>query len=102
MLFRAQGAQVAVVGPDSKVQLRQLNIGKDYGTSLEILSGLSVDDQVIINPPDSLEEGQQVNVAATPSPGQGPMQTQPQNPQQEENAPQQEGNPQGGQKGSGQ
>ena len=63
MLFRAQGAQVAVVGPDNKVQLRPINIGKDYGTSLEVLDGVTVNDLVIINPPDSLEEGQPVNVA---------------------------------------
>lgn len=69
LLFRAQGAQVAVVGPDSKIQLRPINIGRDYGTSLEIVSGVSISDQVVINPPDSLEQGQQVNVAPT-SPGQ--------------------------------
>ncbi len=66
MLFRAQGPQVAVVGPDNKIQLRHLNIGRDYGTTLEVLGGLSTSDQVVINPPDSLEDGQQVNVAATP------------------------------------
>ena len=63
MLFRAQGAQVAVVGPDNKVQLRPINIGRDYGTSLEILGGVSPSDQIVVNPPDSLEQGQQVNVA---------------------------------------
>ncbi|HET9407588.1 MAG TPA: efflux RND transporter periplasmic adaptor subunit [Candidatus Sulfotelmatobacter sp.] len=64
LLFRSEGPRVAVVGPDNKVQLRPINIGKDYGTSLEILGGVSLNDQVIINPPDSLEEGQAVNVAA--------------------------------------
>lgn len=63
LLFRSQGAQVAVVGPDNRIQLRPINIGRDYGTTLEILSGVSAGDQVVINPPDSLEEGQQVNVA---------------------------------------
>jgi len=69
MLFRGEGPRLAVVGPDSKVQMRAINIGKDYGTSLEILGGVSTGDQVIVNPSDSLEEGQQVNVAARPSPG---------------------------------
>ena len=64
MLFRAQGAQVAVVGPDKKIHLRPINIGKDYGTSLEVLDGVTVNDLVVINPPDSLEDGQLVNVAA--------------------------------------
>jgi hypothetical protein len=63
MLFRSQGPQVAVVGADNKIQLRPINIGRDYGTSLEILGGVSPDDQIVVNPPDSLENGQQVNVA---------------------------------------
>lgn len=65
LLFRAQGPQVAVVGPDNKIQLHPINIGKDYGTSLEVVAGVSTSDQVVINPPDSLEAGQQVNVAPT-------------------------------------
>jgi membrane fusion protein, multidrug efflux system len=63
MLFRAEGARVAVIGPGSKVQLRPINIGRDYGATLEILGGVSPTDQVVINPADSLEDGQQVNVA---------------------------------------
>jgi RND family efflux transporter MFP subunit len=63
MLFRAQGAQVAVVGPDSRVQLRPINIGRDYGATLEVLGGVTPSDQVVINPSDSLEDGQQVSVA---------------------------------------
>jgi multidrug efflux system membrane fusion protein len=63
MLFRAEGARVAVIGPGGKVQLRPINIGRDYGATLEILGGVSPTDQVVINPADSLEDGQQVNVA---------------------------------------
>jgi membrane fusion protein, multidrug efflux system len=89
LLFRAQGPQVAVVGPDNKIQLRQISIGKDYGTSLEIIVGVSTGDQVVINPPDSLEAGQQVNVAPTiPGENEG----QPSQPQ---------GNPPPTQKGNG-
>jgi len=69
MLFRAEGPQVAVVSADHKVQLRPLTIGRDYGATLEVLGGLEVNDQIIINPSDSLQDGQQVNVAQ-PSPGQ--------------------------------
>jgi multidrug efflux system membrane fusion protein len=91
MLFRAQGPQVAVVGPDNKIQLRQLSIGRDYGTTLEVLGGLSTSDQIVVNPPDSLEDGEQVNVAQAPSnPGQRPAQPAPQN-QQQQNQPQQNG-----------
>jgi len=48
--------------------LRPITIGRDYGTTLEILGGVGLQDRVIINPADSLEDGQKVNVAAT-SPG---------------------------------
>jgi len=63
MLFRAQGAQVAVVDKDSRVHLRPITIGRDFGATLEILGGIEVSDQIVINPSDSLEEGQQVRVA---------------------------------------
>ena len=63
MLFRREGPQVAVVGPEDKVQLRHINIGRDYGNTLEILGGVDVNDRVIVNPSDSIEEGQKVNVA---------------------------------------
>ena len=63
MLFRAEGPQVAVVDKDGKVHLRPISIGRDFGATLEILGGLDVSDRIIINPSDSLEEGQQVHVA---------------------------------------
>jgi RND family efflux transporter MFP subunit len=70
MLFRQEGAQVAVVGSDSKVHLRQITIGHDYGTTLEILGGVELEDRIIVNPADSLEDGQQVNVAPENQGGQ--------------------------------
>jgi membrane fusion protein, multidrug efflux system len=67
MLFRAQGPQVAVVdnivNDNGKVHLRPITIGRDFGATLEILDGLAVSDHIIINPSDSLEEGEQVHVA---------------------------------------
>lgn len=80
MLFRAEGPQVAVVGSDDKVQLRSIVIGRDFGTTLEILGGIEASDHIIINPSDSLEAGQQVRVAEPnqSQPGQTqPNQTQP-------------------------
>ena len=68
MLFRAEGPQVAVVDKESTVQLRPITIGRDFGATLEILGGLDVNDQVIINPSDSLETGRKVHVA---KPNQG-------------------------------
>jgi hypothetical protein len=41
MLFRAEGPRLAVVDENRKIQLRPINIGRDYGTSLEILGGVS-------------------------------------------------------------
>jgi multidrug efflux system membrane fusion protein len=88
MLFRAQGPQIAVVGPDNHIELRQINIGRDYGTTLEILGGVTVNDRVVINPSDSLEAGQQVNVAAT-LPGE--VQGRPSPPPKQQGS--QKGNP---------
>jgi multidrug efflux system membrane fusion protein len=62
MLFRAQGPQVAVVDKNGKVHLHPITIGRDFGATLEILGGIEVSDQIVINPSDSLEEGQQVHV----------------------------------------
>lgn len=70
MLFRAEGPQAAVVGADGKVQLHSIVIGRDYGNTIEILGGIEPADQVIINPSDSLEAGQQVHIAK-PSQGGG-------------------------------
>ncbi len=70
MLFRQEGAQVAVVGADNKVQLRPITIGRDYGTTLEVLGGVSLEDRIIINPSDALENGQKVNVAPERQEGQ--------------------------------
>jgi RND family efflux transporter MFP subunit len=64
MLFRQEGPRVAVVGPDNKVHLRPITIGRDYGATLEVLGGVSPDERVIVNPADSLDDGQTVRVAA--------------------------------------
>ena len=63
MLFRAEGPRVAVVDKDNTVHLRAISIGRDFGATLEILGGLDVSDQIVINPSDSLDEGQKVHVA---------------------------------------
>jgi len=66
LLFRAEGLQVAVVR-NGQAQLVPVAIGRDYGESVEILSGLQPTDQVIVSPSDSLTSGTQVRIAgATP------------------------------------
>jgi len=62
VLFRPEGPRVAVVGSDHKVHLKAISIGRDYGTKVEILGGLDPSDQIVVNPADSLEDGQQVNI----------------------------------------
>jgi RND family efflux transporter MFP subunit len=67
VLFRAQGLQVGVVGPDDIVQLRSVIEGRDFGQTIEILSGVTPSDRVIINPSDSLIGGIKVRVAGDSS-----------------------------------
>jgi RND family efflux transporter MFP subunit len=64
IIFRSEGLQVAAVRPGNKVELVSVTTGKDSGTQVEILSGLSANDSVIVNPPDSLVTGIEVNVAS--------------------------------------
>jgi RND family efflux transporter MFP subunit len=64
MLFRSEGPAVAVVRPGDRIELRPIAIGRDFSTSLEILGGIRAGDRVVQNPPDSLENGQSVHVAA--------------------------------------
>ncbi|CAG9224420.1 RND family efflux transporter MFP subunit [Paraburkholderia tropica] len=65
LIFRAQGMQVAVAGADHKVQLRDVTIGTDLGTRVQIIAGLKAGERVIDNPPDSLANGDVVRLAAT-------------------------------------
>ncbi len=62
LLSRAEGSRAAVVDSNGKVQLKPIVIGRDYGREVEVLSGIEASDLVVLNPPDSLEDGQQVNV----------------------------------------
>lgn len=63
LLFRAEGPRAAVVASDGKVHLKPVTIGQDYGTEVEILGGLDPKDSIVLNPSDSLEDGQSVNVS---------------------------------------
>jgi multidrug efflux system membrane fusion protein len=62
LLFRAEGPRAAVVGADGKVHLKSVVIGRDYGTDVELLGGLDPADSIVLNPNDSLEDGQTVHV----------------------------------------
>jgi hypothetical protein len=54
----------AVVGTDNRINLKKITIGRDFGNALEILDGVTPTDRVVINPPDALEQGEEVNIAA--------------------------------------
>jgi RND family efflux transporter MFP subunit len=64
LLFRAQGLQAGVVR-DGRVQLRNITVGHDFGSTVEVTSGLSVNDAVILDPSDSLMSGMPVEVGST-------------------------------------
>lgn len=67
LLFRAEGLRVGVV-KDGRVQLVPIQIGRDYGSSVEVLSGVRAEDPVILDPPDSLTGGTPVRIHATQEP----------------------------------
>jgi len=62
LLFRKEGLQVGVVR-EGKVELVSVKIGRDYGSTVEILSGITGSDSVILSPPDSLVSGTPVKIA---------------------------------------
>jgi multidrug efflux pump subunit AcrA (membrane-fusion protein) len=64
LLFRSEGMEVGVVGPNGAVELRSVKLGRDFGQIVEILEGVTATDRVILNPSDSLAGGESVRVAA--------------------------------------
>ena len=69
LVANGEGTKVAQVQPDKHVHLVAVQVGRDLGTQVEILSGLGGSENVINNPPDNLSEGQQVNVVQAPQDG---------------------------------
>ena len=64
VLFRAAGLQVATLDPDHRVKLKSIVQGRDFGNTIEVLSGLEPNEVVVLNPPDSITNGEQVRIAA--------------------------------------
>src|SRR3984957_1479243 len=78
LLFRAAGLQVATVDGSDHVHLKTIVPGRDFGKSIEVVSGLAAEDNVVVNPPDSLIDGAAVRIAPPPKPaaqGQGEKKT---------------------------
>jgi RND family efflux transporter MFP subunit len=70
LIFRSEHLQAGVVR-NGKVELADLTPGHDFGSEIEVVAGLKADDQVVMNPPDSLVSGQQVNIVQASLPGDG-------------------------------
>jgi RND family efflux transporter MFP subunit len=70
LIFRSQHLQAGVVR-NGKVELADITPGHDFGSEIEVVAGLKAEDQVVMNPPDSLVSGQQVNVVQASLPGDG-------------------------------
>jgi RND family efflux transporter MFP subunit len=68
LLFRKEGLRVAVV-KDNKAQLLPVTPGRDFGDTIEIISGLQGGESVIVSPPDSLVNGEKVQIAPTTTAG---------------------------------
>ncbi len=74
VLFRASGLQVATVDNQQRIKLKSIVQGRDFGNSIEVLSGLAPNETVVLNPPDSITDGVQVRVVAptvAPATGSG-------------------------------
>jgi multidrug efflux system membrane fusion protein len=69
LMFRDSGMQVAVLGPNDRVMIKSITINRDLGQTVEIASGVSRNDRVIDNPPDSLRAGDRVKIAPAGGPG---------------------------------
>ena len=64
-MTRANGPQLAVVGPGNRIHYQLVQLGRDYGNEIEIVSGLQGGENVVINPSDDVREGAEVKLAPT-------------------------------------
>jgi RND family efflux transporter MFP subunit len=67
LLFRQHGLEVAVVGPEGKIALKPVTLGRNLGAEVEVMKGLALSDSVVDSPSGSLESGDIVRVAGEPA-----------------------------------
>jgi RND family efflux transporter MFP subunit len=67
VIFRSQGTQVGVVDASNIVHLKDIKVGRDFGTSYEVTSGVDSQDRLVLNPSDSIADGEKVEVQNTPA-----------------------------------
>jgi membrane fusion protein, multidrug efflux system len=65
LIFNQNGLRVATVGPGDKIQFKHVTISRDLGRTIELASGLSPDDRVVVTPPDGIAEGDEVRIAGS-------------------------------------
>lgn len=63
LIFNQNGLRVATVGPDDRVLFKTVTIARDLGRDIELSSGLSAEDRVIVAPPDGIADGDEVRIA---------------------------------------
>src|SRR6202011_1831295 len=63
LLFRSDGTRIALVDAGGKVHLTTVKLGTDFGTSVEVLGGLNASDRIVLNPADSLADGDVVTLS---------------------------------------
>ena len=78
LIFRAEGLQVATVSDRQRAELKRITVGHDFGSEVEVVAGLTGNEAVIVNPPDSLISGQTVRISQNPGPEEQPNQKGPQ------------------------
>jgi RND family efflux transporter MFP subunit len=64
LLFRGDGTRVAVVDANGAIHLQPVRLGRNYGENVDIADGLTGAERLVLNPSDSLAEGQKVRIAA--------------------------------------
>ena len=67
LLFREHGLEVAAIGQDDRIELKKVTLGRNLGTQVEVLKGLTPSDRVVNSPPDSLAAGEVVRIAGEPA-----------------------------------
>jgi RND family efflux transporter MFP subunit len=64
LLIRPEGTLAAVVAKDKTVHYKKIQVGRDYGTRIEVISGLDENDQVMVNPTTMIHDGEKVEVTS--------------------------------------
>jgi RND family efflux transporter MFP subunit len=66
LIFNQNGLHVAIVGSNGRINLKEITIARDLGNEVEVASGITADDRVVINPPDGIATGDKVRIAGAP------------------------------------